>query len=87
MSHASTAMEHPKVCPICGKVFKRNGGSYGWYGLDRHWRTRHADLCSYEAALAIIKGMESPPTAPTRSEQRTGQLSRSGGCDNREECR
>lgn len=43
-----------KICPICGHEFQGNG----WDGTDAHWRARHEDLCSYEAAWEIILGME-----------------------------
>lgn len=28
---------HPRICPICGHIFKGNG----WDGIDAHYKARH----------------------------------------------
>jgi len=39
-----------RVCPECGLVF----GGNGWVGMDRHWRTRHERIMSYEQFRASL---------------------------------
>jgi hypothetical protein len=50
------ARRHTKVCPApgCGKEFQGNG----WDGIDTHWKSKHADICSYADFWKILQNIE-----------------------------
>jgi hypothetical protein len=39
-----------RKCPECGRTFQGNV----WYGIQRHWRTRHEHVMTYEQFWASL---------------------------------
>ena len=47
-------MATQKICPECGHEFQGKK----WEGIDAHWRSKHAQIMSYEEAWPLILAEE-----------------------------
>lgn len=53
-----------KICPECGHEFQGDG----WDGIDSHWKAKHANVMSYEAAWPLLSAGAYKPKKTSRED-------------------